>query len=69
MTILQRVNAIPTSGQFVAIYTHDLRPWAITFFRNAHGLLQYSEESDQFENLGTSVQWLESMKPVYYIAA
>jgi hypothetical protein len=69
MTILQRIPSIPDSGQFVAIYTHDYQVWSMTLKRTSSGILQYCEHTDQFEDYGTSVQWLESRNPTYYIAA
>lgn len=69
MSILKRVHEMPDSGQFIAVYVHNDEVWAITIRRKLGTILQYNEESDDFEDRGTSAQWLKSMNPIYYVTA
>lgn len=69
MSILQRIPTIPESGQFVAVYAHDFKAWAAVYQVGLDGkIYYYDNEHDGFYDT-ISHEWLESMKPIYYVAA
>ena len=66
---MNQSNKMPSTGQFVAVYMHEDRPWAQTLkWSNDGKLLTYNETDDEFEPFEVSLLWIEKFNPVYFTA-
>ncbi len=64
---MKQVDKIPEEGQFVAIYNANNKIWSDTFFNDGGCILQYSDETDDFEPLECDiVKHLQDHKAIFF---